>query len=137
MQHLFLHRSALRHLFVHHFERHKVHGKRHIRVIIDARVKIEQSIVRIKTAEQEFHSKLLRTDVLNPALIALVNALHNEFHQDRRLTAQFLEIDVRAIRRQTSSRRRKEILHLNVELLRFGSILHIKGIERAIFANHR
>ena len=42
----------------------------------------------VQAAEQKLHSKLLRTDVLNPALIALVNALHNEFHQDRRLTAQ-------------------------------------------------
>ena len=99
LQHLFLHRSALRHLFVHHFERHKVHRKRHIRVIVDARVKVKQSIVRIKTAEQELHPELLRTDVLNPALIALVDTLHNEFHQDRRLTAQFLEIDVRAVGR--------------------------------------
>ena len=57
-------------------------------------MEIQQAVMGVQAAEQKLHSKLLRTDVLNPALIALVNALHNEFHQDRRLTAQFLEIDV-------------------------------------------
>ena len=100
LQYLFLYSRALCHLLINHLECDKIHRVWHIRTVFHTRVEIQQAVMGIQTTKQELHTKLLCTDVLNPALIALVNALHNEFHQDRRLTAQFLEIDVRAVGRQ-------------------------------------
>ena len=136
LQYLLLNGGALCDLLIHHLERDKVHRVRHIRAVFHTGVEIQQVVMDIETSQLEPHTELLRTDMLDGAPVVLIDGLHHQFDQYGRLVAEFLEIDIRTIARQTSLDGRKKVFHLHAQLLRLIGILHVESIERAVLANH-
>ena len=89
----------------------------------------------IQATKEELHAELLRPDMLDGAPVVLIDGLHHQLDQYGRLVTEFLKVDVGTVAWQSSLSGRKEILHLHAELLRFGSILHVKSIEGAVLTD--
>ena len=72
-KHLFLNGGSLRHLLVHHLERDIVHVKRHVALVLDFCVEIEQVAVYINALQKVLDSETLAADVLHLALVLLMD----------------------------------------------------------------
>lgn len=69
-------------------------------------------------------------------VVLLVDALHDEFHQERAFVAEFPEIDVHpGMRKVGRIFILQEVLHFNVEHFRLTGVLGVKGIETSVLAN--
>ena len=130
---LLLHGGTLRHLLVHNLPCHVVHIKRHVALVLDFRVEIQQSVVRIDSFQQVLYAETLAADVLHLTLVLLVDGLHDKSHQHRTLAAQFLQVNLlRIVRTVYRLAVVDEVAHLHVEQQRLLGILHVEGIEAAV-----
>ena len=85
--------------------------------------------MRIQSPKQEFHTEHLGADMLDIAFVILIDGLHHQFDKYGRLVAEFLEVDVRTVARQTSFDGRQKVFHLHAQLLWLIGILHVKSVE--------
>ena len=86
-QHLLLHGGALRDFLVHNLERDVVHIERHVALVLDFRVEIQQAVVHVDAFQDVLDAETLAADVLHLALVLLVQRLHDEVYQHRAFAA--------------------------------------------------
>lgn len=91
--HLFLYGSTLHNFLVYNLECNEIHIEGYVGGIADMRMEIQQSVVGVDSLEQELYSKSLTSDMLDMALVFLVNGRINKMHQLRRLATEFLQVD--------------------------------------------
>ena len=96
-QYLLLHGSLLGDLLVHDFERDEVDVERHVGLVAQFRMEVQQSVVRIQPFEQVLNTEGLAADVLHRPLVLLVNGFHDEPYQHRAFASEFLEIDFHGV----------------------------------------
>ena len=128
IDHPLLNGGALRHFLVHDLEPDKVRPESHVRPVPRFRVEIEQPVVRVDGFQEELHPEAFAAQVPDLPPVLLVDALHDQLHQERAFACQFPEMEVHAGMRKV---RRvpvlQKILHLDVQHLR---LMRIPGIER-------
>ena len=59
-------------------------------------MEIEQPVMRVDGFQKELHPEAFTTQILDFPLVRLIDALHNQLHQQRAFAAQFTEIDIHA-----------------------------------------
>ena len=76
--------------------------------------------------------------MLDVALVVLMDGLHNQTHQFRRLAAQILQIDVEGIVRTVyRASVMDKVFHLNAQKQRFFRVFHVEGVKTPAFGNDR
>lgn len=77
-QYLLLHGGLLGDLFVHDLKRDEVDVKRHVGLVAQFRMEVQQSVMRIQPFEQVLNTESLAADVLHRPPVLLVNGFHDE-----------------------------------------------------------
>ena len=135
---LLLDGRSLSDLLIDDFERDEIHVERHVGGVLDLRVEIEQSVVRVDAFQGILNPETLAADMLHFALVLLVDGLHDKTHEQRRLASQLREVNLhRIVRAVYGAAVMDEIAHLDVQQQRLGGIFHIERIERSVLGNDR
>ena len=82
----------------------------------------------VQAAEQELEAKLPRADMADCTAVTLLDRFHQQFDEHGRFAAQFLEIDVGTVGRQTAIGLREKVRHLDRQFLGFVGVLHVERI---------
>ena len=133
---LFLHGCTLCHLLVHDFPCDIVHVKRDVALVLDFRMEIQKSVMRIDAFEDILDTETLAADMLHLTLVLSVDGLHDKTHQHRTFIPQFLQVNlhrvVRTVHRFTVV---DEVAHLHIEEQRLFRIFDVEGVKAAVLRN--
>ena len=101
-------------------------------------MEVEQAIVGVESTQQILDAESLAADVLDVAFVVLVDSLADKVYQLRRLTAKFLQIDVKSIVGTVYlTAIVDKVLHLDIQEQRLIGVFHIECVETATLGNHR
>ena len=106
-------------------------------MVLDFRVEIEKTVVRVDAFQQVLDAETLTADMLHLTLVLLVYGLHDKAHQHRTLAAQLLQVDfLRIVRTVHRFPVVDEVAHLHVEQQRFGGVLHVERVETSVLRDY-
>ena len=99
-------------------------------------MEVKQAIVGVDGFEKELHPETLWADMLDFALVLLVDWLHDEFHKHRRLASQLFQIDLLSVVGSIDSLTVvDEVGHFDIQEQRFLGKLDVEAIVAPIFGD--